>query len=299
MGCARRDNGNPDILRATHPVYDESRMPAEALQSHQRPGRRAHVLIALLALALVLFPFLFWYHTWFGRKLSDAQLDAYFADRARPRHIQHALVQLGERVSRGQNAARWYPLVIAEAASPNLEIRQTAAWIMGQDRGYPPFHAGLLKLIHDPEAMVRRNAALGLAAFGDGAARGELVAMLRPFLVRAAVAGPLRYRLKLGDYVNPGTLLAHVGDGEVRSPAPGEVRTLRHKEGDVVAPGDALAELSADQNHVWEALRALLVVGKTDDLDDVRRFTQPVPGLPEKMARQAALTVRAIQARGK
>ena len=114
-----------------------------------------------------------------------------------------------------------------------------------------------------------------------------------------AVAGPLRYRLKLGDYVNPGTLLAHVGDGEVRSPAPGEVRTLRHKEGDVVAPGDALAELSADQNHVWEALRALLVVGKTDDLDDVRRFTQPVPGLPEKMARQAALTVRAIQARGK
>src|ERR1019366_5731585 len=81
--------------------------------------------------------------------------------------------------------------------------------------------------------------------------------------------------------------------------APGEVRTLRHKEGDVVAPGDALAELSADQNHVWEALRALLVVGKTDDLDDVRRFTQPVPGLPEKMARQAALTVRAIQARGK
>src|ERR1035441_7821780 len=214
MGCARRDNGNPDILRATHPVYDESRMPAEALQSHQRPGRRAHVLIALLALALVLFPFLFWYHTWFGRKLSDAQLDAYFADRAKPRHIKNALVQLGERVSRGQNAARWYPLVIAEAASPNLEIRQTAAWIMGQDRGYPPFHAGLLKLIHDPEAMVRRNAALGLAAFADGAARGELVAMLRPFLVRAAVAGPLRYRLKLGDYVNPGTLLAHVGDGE-------------------------------------------------------------------------------------
>src|ERR1039457_3543564 len=189
----QRKSGHP----SRHPpVYDESRMPAEALQSHQRPGRRAHVFIALLALALVLFPFLFLYHTWFGRKLSDAQLNAYFADRAKPRHIQHALVQLGERVSRGQNAARWYPLVIAEAASPNLEIRQTAAWIMGQDRGYPPFHAGLLKLIHDPEAMVRRNAALGLAAFGDGAARGELVAMLRPFLVRAAVAGPLRYRLK-------------------------------------------------------------------------------------------------------
>jgi hypothetical protein len=48
----------------------------------------------------------------------------------------------------------------------------------------------------------------------------------------------------------------------VRSPAPGEVRSLEHKEGDAVAPGDALAELSVDKNHVWEALRALYVVGQ-------------------------------------
>jgi hypothetical protein len=274
-------------------------MSPETPRAPKRPGRRAYLLIALFALALVLFPFLFWYNTWFGRKLSDSDLDAYFADRAKPRHIQHALVQLGERVSHGQNAARWYPRVIAEAVSPNLEIRQTAAWIMGQDRAYPPFHEALLKLIHDPEPMVRRNAALGLAGFGDGAARGELVAMLRPYAVRAAAAGPVRYRLKLGDYVNPGTLLARVGESEVRSPAPGEVRTLEHKEGDAVAPGDALAELSADKNHVWEALRALYVVGKAEDLEDVQRFTRPVPGLPESVVRQAALTAQAIQARGK
>jgi hypothetical protein len=256
-------------------------------------------LIVLFALALVLFPFLFWYATWFGRKLSDADLDAYFADTSKPRHIQHALVQLGERVSRGQTAARWYPRVIAQAASPNLEIRQTAAWIMGQDRAYQPFHGALLTLIHDPEPMVRRNAALSLAAFGDDAARSELVAMLRPYTVRAPVGGPLRYRLKLGDYVNPGTLLARVGDTEVRSPAPGEVRSLEHKEGDAVAPGDALAVLSADKNHVWEALRALYVVGQAEDLEEVRRFTRPVPGLPASVARQAALTAQAIQARGK
>ena len=120
-------------------------MSQETPRAHKRPGRRAYLLIALFALALVLFPFLFWYYTWFGRKLSDSDLDAYFADRAKPRHIQHALVQLGERVSRGQNVARWYPRVTAEAASPNLEIRQTAAWIMGQDRSYPPFHEALLK----------------------------------------------------------------------------------------------------------------------------------------------------------
>jgi biotin carboxyl carrier protein len=274
-------------------------MPQETPRAHNRPGRRAYLLIALFALALVLFPFLFWYSTWFGRMLTDSDLDAYFADRSKPRHIQHALVQLGERVSHGQNAARWYPQVTAEAASPNLEIRQTAAWIMGQDRAYPPFHQALLNLIHDPEPMVRRNAALGLASFGDPAARPELVAMLQSFTVRAPVAGPVRYRLKLGDYVNPGTLLARVGDTEVRSPAPGEVRSLEHKENDTVSPGDALAELSVDKNHVWEALRALYLVGQPDDLEAVQRFTRPVPGLPESVARQAALTAQAIQSRAK
>jgi HEAT repeats len=274
-------------------------MPQETPPVHKRPGRRAYLLIALFALALVLFPFLFWYYTWFGRKLTDSDIDAYFADRSKPRHIQHALVQLGERVSHGQNAARWYPQVTAEAGSPNLEIRQTAAWIMGQDRAYPPFHEALLKLIHDPEPMVRRNAALGLAAFGDPAARPELVSMLRPYSVRAPLAGAVRYRLKLGDYVNPGTLLAHVGGTEVRSPAPGEVRSLEHKEGDTVAPGDVLAELSVDKNHVWEALRALYMVGQTDDLEDVQRFLRPVPGLPEAVVRQAALTALAIQSRAK
>jgi HEAT repeats len=274
-------------------------MPQETPPAHNRPGRRAYLLIALFALALVLFPFLFWYYTWFGRKLTDTDLDAYFADRAKPRHIQHALVQLGERVSRGQNAARWYPKVTAEVASPNLEIRQTAAWIMGQDRAYPPFHEALLKLVHDPEPMVRRNAALGLASFGDSAARPELVSMLRPYTVRAPVAGSVRYRLKLTDYVNPGTLLARIGDTEVRSPAPGEVRSLEHKEGDTVAAGDALAELSVDPNHAWEALRALYMVGQADDLEDVQRFLRPLPGMPEKVVRQAALTAQAIQARAK
>jgi hypothetical protein len=182
--------------------------------------------------------------------------------------------------------------------SPNLEIRQTAAWIMGQDRAYPPFHAALLGLIHDPEPMVRRNAALSLAGFGDTAARGELVAMLRPYTVRAPVAGGVRYRLKPGDYVNPGTLLARVGETEVRSPVPGEVRTLERKEGGAAAPGDALAGLSADPGHVWEALRALYVVGRAEDLEDVRRFARPMAGMPQRVARQAALTEQAIQARG-
>jgi biotin carboxyl carrier protein len=262
-----------------------------------RPGRRAYLLIALFALALVLLPFLFWYYTWFGRKLSDSDLDAYFADTGKPRHAQHALVQIGERISHGQNVSRWYPQVLAQASSPGLEIRQTAAWIMGQDRSYQPFHEALLRLLHDPEPMVRRNAALSLAAFGDPAAREELVAMLRPYTVTAPVAGVIRYRLKLGDYVNPGTMIAHIGAAEVRSPVPGEVRALESRDGATVAAGAALADLSADKNHVWEALRALVLVGAKEDLEDVQRYTRPVPSMPEVVLRQAQLTVQAIESR--
>ena len=49
---------------------------------HKRPGRRAYLLITLFAFLLVLFPFLFWYATWFGRKLADREIDEYLANAA-------------------------------------------------------------------------------------------------------------------------------------------------------------------------------------------------------------------------
>src|SRR5260370_26461095 len=93
---------------------------------HKRPGRRAYFLITLFAFLLVLFPFLFWYATWFGRKLADREIDEYLANAAaKPRQAQHALVQIGERLSRGDAAARrWYPKVIEDASSPAVELLQ-------------------------------------------------------------------------------------------------------------------------------------------------------------------------------
>jgi hypothetical protein len=58
-----------------------------------------------------------------------------------------------------------------------------------------------------------------------------------------------------------------------------------------------VASLSADKNHVWEALRALYVVGQPADLEDVERFMRPVAGMPETVVRQAGLTARQIQSR--
>jgi hypothetical protein len=265
------------------------------------PSRRAYLLVTLFALVLVLLPFLFWYGTWFGRNLTDQETDLYLNQAAaKPRKAQHALVQIGERMTRGDRTPRrWYPKIVELASSPNSELRQTAAWIMGQDHTYVPFHDALLKLAGDSSPMVKRNAALSLTNFDDAFGRPVLLAMLRPYAIAAPAAGSLRYRLKAGEYVNPGTLVGRVGDTEVRSPLPGEVLTLIEQNGKTVQKGDALVEISPDKEHAWEALRALLRVGQREDLDDVRRYARGVSGMPERVRQQAVLTISEIESRAK
>lgn len=273
-------------------------MSSSPSQPSKRPGKKAYLLITLFAVLLTLFPFLFWYGTWFGRKLTNAETLQYLSDPSKPRKAQHAVVQIGERMGRGDASVRqFYPQVIAQISSPNAELRQTAAWVMGQDRSYAPFHEALKKLLDDPAPMVRRNAALSLSTFGDTGARHELRAMLEPYKLPSPAAGAVKYRLKIGEFVNPGTLVAHVGDQEVRAPLPGEVREIVKPDGSTVAPGDVLVEISADKDHAWEALRALLAVGGPEDIEDVQRYARGVPGMPERLRQQAALTLHEIQER--
>lgn len=266
----------------------------------RRPSRRAYLLITGFALLLVLFPFLFWYGTWFGRKLTDDEITGYLNNAAdKPRKAQHALVQIGERMSRADSRVRqWYSKIVELAPSPSIELRQTAAWIMGQDHTYEPFRTTLETLLHDPAPMVRRNAALSLTNFGDAAARSQLLAMLRPFSILSPAAGQVKYRLKVGEYVNPGTLVGRVGVTEVRAPLPGEVLDLKRRDGAAVQAGEPLVELSPDKEHVWEALRALLRVGRKEDLEEVQRYARGVPGMPDRVRQQAVLTLREIEGRG-
>ncbi len=264
----------------------------------RRPSRRAYLLITGFAVLLVLFPFLFWYGTWFGRKLTDADITDYLNNAAKPRKAQHAMVQIGERLSRGDKRARqWYPKVVESGSSSNIELRQTAAWIMGQDNTYEPFHEALRKLLADSSLMVRRNAALALSNFGDAASRNELLAMLHPYAIKSPVAGAVKYRLKLGDYVNPGTLVSRVGTTEIRSPLPGEVLTLKKQDGATVAADEVLVEISPDKEHVWEALRALLRVGQKAYVESVQRYARGVDGMPDRVRQQASLTLQEIEKR--
>src|ERR1700719_3656701 len=94
-----------------------------------RMSTRNRLLFFLTAWLIVLMPFLFWWSTWFGRHLSDTQISEYLNDAKHPRHIQHALVQLGERMARQDaSAARWYPQLLRLAANPVEDVRNTDAW---------------------------------------------------------------------------------------------------------------------------------------------------------------------------
>src|SRR5215213_7636840 len=158
------DNGNHPEIRVTEP-------------RRRIPGSGPILLLAALFVAAT---FLAWYFSWFGRELSEADISKYLADEKNPRHVQHALLQIQQRMERGDSSAKnWYPQLLVLSGSPETEFRLTVAWLMGFDNKSPEFHAALLKLLNDPEPIVRRNAALALVRFEDSSGRKELISVLR------------------------------------------------------------------------------------------------------------------------
>src|ERR1700683_2727705 len=152
-----------------------------SLQSGHTPKRSMSRTQRLLFFAtgwlIVSMPFLFWWNTWFGRHLTTAQLNDYLHDTKKPRHIQQALVQVGERITAHDGAVtQWYPELITLAANPVEEIRNTDAWVMGQDTSRTDFHEALLKMLNDSSPVVRGNAALSLVRFGDATGRPQILA---------------------------------------------------------------------------------------------------------------------------
>ena len=172
---------------------------------------------------------------------------------------------------------------------------------MGQDNSAPAFHEALLKLLADPQPMVGRNAALSLVRFHDAAGRAMIVSMLRPYALRSAESGVLNERLKPGDVVNTDTLVAHIWVAgqkrEVRSPVPGTLAGWLVPDSASVAVGQPILSLAPSQEMVWEALRALYLIGLPEDLPEVDRYARGVEGMPREIQQQATETSRAIRAR--
>lgn len=294
---------------ASHPLTSSPNLPAlvedsaaRAARPHHRMSTRNRLLFFLTAWLIVLMPFLFWWSTWFGRHLSDRQITEYLNDNRHPRHIQHALVQLGERMARQDAAAaRWYPQLLRLASHQVEEVRNTDAWVMGQDTSAAAFHETLIKMLRDSSPMVRGNAALSLVRFGDAAGRSQIVALLQPASIVASAAGRVIDIDKVGTSVRQGGLIAKIQNGEltteIRTPITGRIRALSVATGATVAANAELASIDPASEQVWEALRALYLVGRLDDLPAIRIYERNVPEIPDRLHEQAMLTEKAIQAR--
>jgi hypothetical protein len=269
---------------------------------------RNRLLFFLTAWLIVLMPFLFWWNTWFGRQLSDKQLDQYLHDEQKPRHIQHALVQIGERIARHDTAViHWYPELVRLAAHPVEDVRNTDAWVMGQDTSGAGFHEALLKMLNDPSPMVRGNTALSLVRFGDASGRPQIVALLEPAQVLAPGAGKIVDASTVGTSIHQGGVVAKlevngtdaIRTVEVRSPITGRLRTLAAPTGRQVHQGDVIAIVDPGTEQVWEALRALYLVGQPDDLPAILPYERELPDIPDRIRQQALETDRAIRDRAK
>ncbi|MGB6198796.1 MAG: HEAT repeat domain-containing protein [Candidatus Acidiferrales bacterium] len=286
----------------------EKPMPPAAESSAPRPGMKRRWLFAILALVFlfVLMPFLFWQATWFGRPLTDSQIAEYLCAGARPRDTQHALVQIEQRMESPiavdrASARSWYPAVIRISTQGGEEVRIFAAWVMGQDNAAPEFHQALLHLLSDPAPMVRRNAALSLVRFADPAGHGDIVAMLSPTTIASPTAGAISIRVKSGDTVNPGAMVARIATPnqkiEVRSDIPGTAGQWLVSDGAQVIAAQPLLVLDPSSDMVWESLRALYLIGQPADLPAIDPYTRAVAGFPATIKQQAAATDAAIRAR--
>ena len=295
-------------------VTEDSAVPTNALPSKSPHGMstRTRLLFYLAAWLIVLLPFLFWWNTWFGRQLSDGQIAQYLIDDKRPRHIQHALVQVGERITRHDAAAaRWYPELIRLSTHPVEEVRNTDAWVMGQDTSGIGFHEALLKMLQDSSPLVRGNAALSLVRFHDDSGRAQIVALLQPVHILAPGTGHILDTARVATAIHQGGIIAKLQpsaspasnstDGEsvseIRSPISGRIHALSAAAGASVAAGAEIAVVDPGDEQVWEALRALYLVGRAEDLAAIRPYERESRDIPDRIREQALLADQAIRSR--
>jgi len=269
-----------------------------------KPGmsRTQKFLFFVTAWLICLMPFLFWWNTWFGRKLSDQQLTEYLHDTKKPRHIQQALVQVGERITRQDSTAKqWYPDLLRLAADPVEEVRNTDAWVMGQDTSGAGFHETLLKMLSDSSQMVRGNAALSLVRFGDATGRPQILTLLQAAEIASPESGRIVDADRPGTAIHQGGLIAKLEFGnkqiaEIRSPIPGRIRSVAGTGANISAGAEA-AVVDPANDQVWEALRALYLVGQPDDLAAIRPYERDLPDISNDVRRQAIETEQAIRTR--
>jgi hypothetical protein len=174
---------------------------------------------------------------------------------------------------------------------------------MGQDTSGGGFHEALLKILGDPSLMVRGNAALSLVRFGDATGRPEILQLLQPAVITAPQPGKVIDTSTVGTAIRQGGIVAKLQDDsqttEIRSPISGRLRELSASTGQTVGTGAQIAEIDPGTEQVWEALRALYLIGQPDDIAAVLPYERELPDIPDHIRKQAIETEKAIRQREK
>ena len=287
-------------------MTDEEELLAEEPRQSEFPGRKRKYPWAMIVVIFlfILIPFLSWYGSWFGRPLSDSQIQSYLQDREKPRNIQHALSLIGNKIIEGDAAMqKWYPAVMDASQNEAAEVRKVAAWTMGQDNKYDGFHQALLELLKDENAGVRHNAAVQLVRFNDASGRAELRSMLEATPIKASSDGEVELIIsEEGIAVAANTPLIRLKQNqrqtiEIRATENARIQSVMVTNNATVKAGDVVMILSPSVEQAFEALKALYIVGQEEDIPVVQRYTGQMPGMADAVNKQALSTLAAIRSR--
>ncbi len=125
--------------------------------------------------------------------------------------------------------------------------------------------------------------------------------LLQPAQISSPESGRIVDAARPGTAIHQGGLIAKLqyGNGqiaEVRSPIPGRIRSVVGT-GANVAAGAEVAVVDPANDQVWEALRALYLIGQPDDISVIRPYERDLPDISNGVRQQAVETEQAIKKR--
>lgn len=83
---------------------------------------------------------------------------------------------------------------------------------------------------------------------------------------------------------------------EIRSPIPGRIRSVA-QAGANLGQGSELAVIDPATEQVWEALRALYLIGQPEDIASIQPYERDLPDVSNDVRQQAEQTEKAIRTR--
>jgi hypothetical protein len=128
------------------------------------------------------------------------------------------------------------------------------------------------------------------------------VGLLQPARITTPVAGRIADSDRPGTSIREGGLIAKLAASgspqivEIRSPIPGRIRSVA-QTGASLGQGAEVAVVDPATEQVWEALRALYLIGQPDDIPAIQPYERDLPDIANDVRQQAAQTDKAIRAR--